>query len=176
MNFETTKEIIMEVEQIIAVINELPVSYSSDKTKKRADVAITETSGLISSLLVQKGLRITKGGSNPSGRQSYSRIYLETLENTSHDHRLQNYQDTVIQVWEWQTKQSGYFKPLTCKTIITFCDELRQVVENYGVTCLDSGNLECPFCGTEYPDIEPSDFYYCVDGCGKEFFVKVEGE
>ena len=115
----------MNTKQIINTLNQLPTSYPSERTEQRAQTAIEETAELIAPILTERGLQISKGSSSPSSRRSYARIYLERVGNTSHDSRHAEYQSNVIRTWEWEVMSGGYMKPMSCKAICTFCDQLQ---------------------------------------------------
>jgi hypothetical protein len=97
--------------------------------ENKTNIAIADTAKAIAPILERKGLRITRGSAGKGKNNGFTRIYLETLENTTHDPRAKNYNDTVIRVWEWKTKSAGYFTPLTSKKVVKFLNELTEYLE-----------------------------------------------
>jgi hypothetical protein len=114
----------MTAQQIINVLNQLPTSYPSDKTAKRAEMKIKSTAEFIAPILAERGLQISKGSSSPSQSRSYARIYLERIGNTSHDSRHRAYAENVLATWEFTTMSGGYSRGVTCKAICEMCDAL----------------------------------------------------
>jgi len=120
----------MKAQSIANVISELPTKYT-ERTEAKALAKIDETAKKLAPMLNAKGLQISKGGSTSSTRNASTRIYLEKVGNTSHDYRHQAYRENVIEVFEWQTLNSGWWSPLSAKKVKSFCDELIQSVEAY---------------------------------------------
>lgn len=116
----------MTPEQITQTILSLPTGFT-DRTEESALAKIEETAAVLAPILAARGLQISKGGTSPSSKKSYARIYLETVGNTSHDIRHANC--GVIKTWEWQTRSKYGFSPISAKAIKSFCDQILRTVQ-----------------------------------------------
>lgn len=119
----------MNANQIETEIKKLPIKSASDSYNAKIEAKIAETATLLEKLLPEKGLQISKGSASPSTTRSYSRIYLETSGNTSHDSRHSDC--GVICTWEWETRNKYGSQPISGKQIVKMCDSLIKRVGSY---------------------------------------------
>ena len=115
----------MTAEQIIATINQLPITQNSH-TQNALDT-ITKTAAAIAPIMAEKGLQITKGSSSPSTSRSYARIYLERGDN-SHNKNNGDYAEMVVEEWEWQTQSKKHWTAISPRAIVKFSKELADAV------------------------------------------------
>ena len=117
----------MNTQQIIDIINLLPVRYT-ERTEEKAVRKIQKTAEKISPVMTTKGLLLAKGSGSPSTTRSYVRIYLE-YPGADHNPRNKAH-GNVVATWEWQTRSKYGYSPLTAKAICEFCDSLVRQVEH----------------------------------------------
>lgn len=116
----------MNTQDVISTIKSLPIKWASAEYEQATDAKISEAAEKLAPMLAARGLRIVKGGSSPSGSKTFTRIYLEPVTNSTHNHREHAYD--VIRTWEWQTKSKYGFAPISRKSIRQMCDELVSIV------------------------------------------------
>jgi hypothetical protein len=87
---------------------------------------VEETAAELAPIMRAKGVQIAKGGSTPSSRRMFERIYLEPVCGTNHGSRQQDF--AMIATWEWEIHSKWGYKPVSAKSLIEFCDSLRDAV------------------------------------------------
>ncbi len=102
----------MNKETFAETILSLPISRAA---KIQAAGMVEEAAPMLIRQLAENGLQISCGSSSPSNRRTYSRIYLEPVDNVSHNRREKACK--VVGVWERATTSGGYFTPLSAKAI-----------------------------------------------------------
>jgi hypothetical protein len=112
----------MKTQEIINIITNLPIVTGHETLNNRVETKIRETAAIIAPILTGKKLRLTNGSTSPSSQRSYARIYLEPINNKSHDSRHKGF--SVLRTWEWQTHSKYGPRPISGKRIITFCEQL----------------------------------------------------
>lgn len=119
----------MNTQDIIKTINSLTIKSAGDAYTATTNAAIAAAAATLAPLLASKGLKISKGSSNPTTQKSYQRIYLEPINSTTHDSRHAAY--NVIATWEWQTQDKYGYHPISQLQIRQLCNALVKKVEAY---------------------------------------------
>ncbi len=112
----------MDANAVVDVLNRLPRAIGSASFNDRLTDKIESTAAAISPVLTAKHLRIVVGGTSPSQQRTYTRLYLEPEDNTTHDRRHSAY--CVLHVWEFQTRSRYGFRPISGKRMSQLLDEL----------------------------------------------------
>lgn len=115
----------MNANQVVSEIKSLDLGIVDSKAAL-VETAIQETAQAIAA----SGLYLVKGGTSPSSKRSYQRLYLQTKQGVNHDSRTQDYRENVIDFWEWETCSGGYRKQISAGSLVKTLAEIRALANN----------------------------------------------
>lgn len=114
----------MNANEIVSTIKQLHLANSI--LTGPALAYVEETAAELAPVMRAKGVQIAKGGSTPTARRTFERIYLEPVSGTNHGVRQDDYR--VIATWEWEIHSKWGYRPVSPKSLIEFCDSLHDAV------------------------------------------------
>jgi hypothetical protein len=103
----------MNAQEIVSEIKKLDLGIVDSKAEM-VESAIAETAEVVA----RSGLFLVKGSTSPSSKRSYQRLYLQKRRGVSHDSRTSDYQENILDVWEWQTRDGEYRRPISAGSLI----------------------------------------------------------
>lgn len=114
----------MYANEIVNVVKQLHLA--SGPLTGPALLYLEETAAELAPIMTAKKIQIAKGGSTPTIRRQFERIYLEPVAGTNHGVRQDDFKP--LAVWEWEVQSKFGYKPISPKSLILFCDSLREAV------------------------------------------------
>lgn len=135
MNTETVATELAEAETVAKEIFKLNYRRSSVENTEKMAIEITNFAQEISTLLLEKGLKIAKGSTTEGSsktRRSFDTIYLEPADGSASHNPNHGAYKKVVCKYKFLVYNKYGARPIALKTMRWLLEDLRQEVEKFG--------------------------------------------